>query len=147
VPSKQLAVLAAVLLVTGCSSDNLYDPQKFFPGKDRHGWEDCSAKFGPSGTGIQICAFYAPNTLAPTSYAMSFLIPNDEHIRLVVYDEHALLVKTLLDQDMTATLPIGPAHVVDWDFTDAKGHPVMPGDYRVYFRAGDYVSSSDVTAP
>ena len=92
--SKQLAVLAAALLVTGCSSDNLYDPQKFFPGKDRHGWEDCSDKFGATGTGIQICAFYFPNSLAPTSYSMSFLIPNDEHVRLVAYDEHALLVRS-----------------------------------------------------
>jgi hypothetical protein len=147
VPSKQLAVLAAALLLAGCSSDNLYDPQKFFPGRDRHGWEDCSDKFGPNGTGIQICAFYFPNPLAPTAYAMSYHIPNDEHVRLSVYDQHAVLYQVLLDQDQLANLP-EVSYPITWVFTDAVGRKIVPsGNYRLYFRAGDFVSSSDVTVP
>ncbi len=144
----QLALLFAVLLVGGCSSDNIYDPQKFFPGHNPHGWSDCEDKFGPVGTGIQICAsyFYPPGSIAPSSYAMSYHIPNDEHVRLAVYDEHALLVKVLIDQDRLANLPLD-SYPIDWDFTDADGNRVPSGDYRLYFRAGEFVSSSDVEVP
>ena len=63
-----------------------------------------------------------------------------------VFDEHAKAVKFLLDDDEPATLP-GEFRQppVIWDFTDESGHRVPDGDYRVYFQAGDFLSTSDIT--
>jgi hypothetical protein len=54
-------------------------------------------------------------------------------------------VVTLLDSDEPATLP-GQFRIppVAWGFTDANGNPVAEGDYRLYFKSGDFVSTSDV---
>ncbi len=65
-----------------------------------------------------------------------------------MFDSQAALVKTLLDADEPATLP-GQFRLppISWDFTDANGQPVGSGDYRLYFKAGDIVSTSDVQVP
>ena len=138
------------MLVAGCSSDNLYDPQKFFPGKDAHGWNDCQSKFGPPpGTATQICATlnFPPGSAVPTSYDMAYFLPETQHVLLVVYDEHAIWVRTLLDQDVPANPDNNRFYPISWDFTDAAGRRVKSGDYRLYFRAGDYITSSDVAVP
>ncbi len=145
-----LALVAAVVLLGGCSSDNLYDPQKFFPGKDPTGWSDCQSKFGPeTGTTTQICAslYYPPGSATASQYNMSYFLPENAHVLLAVYDEHALYVRTLLDQDVPANPDNQTFYTIAWDFTDAAGRRVQSGDYRLYFRAGDFISSSDVAVP
>jgi hypothetical protein len=66
-------------------------------------------------------------------------------VSIGVFDAHAKLVKTLLNDDEPATLP-GQFRLppVVWDFTDDSGHRVPDGDYRVYFQSGDFLSTSDV---
>ncbi len=148
--SASVAFLAAFALVAGCSSDNLYDPQKFFPGHDATGWNDCQSKFGPPpGTAVQICAslYYPPGSSVATAYEMAYFLPENAHVLLAVYDEHALWVKTLLDQDVQANPDNQTFYPIAWDFTDAAGRRVKSGDYRLYFRVGDYITSSDVAVP
>lgn len=140
--------LAVLLALTGCSSDGVFSPQKFFPGNDRHSFSDCD-KFGPSGDEPQVCAgfFTAPGKTEAT-YFISFFIPDARHVRISVYDQNAKLVKTLLDSDEAANLPgFYRQPPVEWDFTDHEGVRVKPGDYRIYLSAGDYLNSSDVEVP
>jgi len=140
--------LALLLAIAGCSSDGVFSPQKFFPGSERQSFSDCG-KFGPSGFEPQICAgFYTAPGKTEATYFISFFIPNDEHVRIAVYDQNAKLVKVLLDQDEPANLPgFYRQPPVEWDFTNQEGERVQPGDYRVYFSAGDVLVPSDVVAP
>jgi hypothetical protein len=66
-------------------------------------------------------------------------------VTIGVFDTHAKLVKTLLNDDEPATLPgqFRQPPIV-WDFTDDGGNHVPDGDYRVYFQSGDFLSTSDV---
>jgi hypothetical protein len=67
-------------------------------------------------------------------------------VLLAVFDARGALVRTLLDEDQSA-VPLGVWLTVEWRFTDDAGQRVPSGDYRAYFRAGDFVSSSDVEVP
>jgi len=144
-------LLAPILLLvaSGCSSDAIYGPQTFFPGGNRHSWSDCE-KFASGSADVQICAGYSylPGgiDLTPQSYVISYYIASDQHVLLSVFDSRGALVRTLIDQDQSA-VPQGSWLNFDWKFTDGAGTRVPPGDYRLYFRAGDFVSSSDVTVP
>jgi hypothetical protein len=140
--------LALLLALAGCSTDNVFAPQKFFPGSDRHSFSDCG-KFGPSGSEPQVCAgFYTAPGKTEATYFISFFIPAPERVRIAVYDQNAKLVKTLLDSDEPANLPgFYRQPPVEWDFTNHEGARVPPGDYRIYLSAGDYLNSSDVEAP
>jgi hypothetical protein len=134
-----------MLAVAGCSADGIHAPQKFFPGSQANSWESCD-KFGTAGDQIQICASTGllPNQIQP-SYNIRFSLPNAAHVLIAVFDTHAERVKILLDDDEPATLPGSFRNPpVAWDFTDAQGNRVPSGDYRVYFRSGDFLSSSDV---
>lgn len=142
-------LLAALLVaLAGCSTDGIYSPQKFFPGKQRQGWTDCG-KFGPSGSLPQVCAgFYNAPGATEATYFISFFIPNEAYVRIAVYDESSKLVKVLLDQDEPANLPgFYRQPPVEWNLTDHLGARVPSGDYRVYLRAGDFVTASDVEVP
>lgn len=136
-------------MLLGCSADGIHDPQKFFPGSDLESWDACS-KFGdPAEDQIQICASTGllPGRSSAT-YNILFALPNSSHVRIAVFDETAALVKILLDSDEAATLPgLFRQPPIAWDFTDAAGHRVPGGDYRIYFRAGDFLSTSDVPVP
>jgi hypothetical protein len=152
VPPKSPARLLALILLlatAGCSSDAIYGPQKFFPGGNRHSWSDCG-KFASGGPDVQICAgmSYLPGgiDLTPQSYVISYNIASDQHVLLAVFDARGALVRTLLDEDQSA-VPLGVWLTVEWRFTDDAGQRVPSGDYRAYFRAGDFVSSSDVEVP
>ena len=96
---------------------------------------------------MTICAseLTLPGATSP-SYNINFAIPAPEHVRIAVFDEHASLVRVLFDADEPATLS-GSFRMppISWDFTDAAGRRVPEGSYRLYFQAGDYVSTSDVT--
>jgi hypothetical protein len=144
----QLAVVALVLALAGCSSDGIHSPQKFFPGSERTAWNDCG-KFTESGNSIAICANTAVLPGATSaSYNIQFALPSAEHVRIAVFDENAALVKVLFDADEPPTFP-GSFRVppISWDYTDAHGVHVPPGDYRLYFQAGDFVSTSDLEVP
>jgi len=123
----------------------VHSPQEFFPGSDKTSWDACD-KFGTPGDQIQICASTGllAGQPAPT-YNIRFNMPNAGHVTIGVFDSHARLVKSLLDQDEPATLPgqFRQPPVV-WDFTDSEGHRVSDGDYRVYFQSGEFLSTSDV---
>ena len=58
------------------------------------------------------------------------------------------LVKVLFDADEPPTFP-GSFRTppISWNYTDARGARVRSGDYRVYFQAGDFISTSDVEVP
>jgi hypothetical protein len=144
VPLRVLALLCVAVIV-GCSADNVDSPLKFFPGSERTGWNDCG-KFGGGGNEVQVCAalINAPGTSVPVSYSISFFLPSPADVRIAVFDAHGGLVKVLLDDSEPAT--VGPFRTppVDWDLTDQQGVHVRHGDYRVYMRAGQFLSSSDV---
>jgi len=96
---------------------------------------------------VAICA---ANGVLPgasqSTYNISFFVPEPEHVRIAVFDEHASLVNVLFDADEPATLAgTFRSPPVSWDFTDARGNRVPDGEYRLYFQAGDYVSTSDLT--
>jgi len=79
------------------------------------------------------------------TYNIRFNIPNSDHIKIAVFDSHAALVKVIFDADEPATLPNEfRSPPIIWNFTDANGHRVPDGDYRLYFSATDFLSTSDV---
>lgn len=85
-----------------------------------------------------------PGAPAP-SYNIQFALPSPAHIRVAVFNDRAELVKVIFDQDEPATLQ-GSFRIppLSWDFTDASGHRVPAGDYRIYFQTGQITSTSDV---
>ena len=98
---------------------------------------------------IQVCANTGLLPGATTaSYNIRFALPEAEHVQISVFDEHGALVKVLLDSDEPSTLP-GEFRQppIPWDYTNAEGEPVGTGDYRLYFKAGSFVSTSDVEVP
>jgi 5-hydroxyisourate hydrolase-like protein (transthyretin family) len=102
-----------------------------------------------TGNEILICASVGllPGSTAP-SYNINFWLPASTHVLISVFDSQAAFVKTLLDDDEPSNLP-GQFRVppVTWNYTDSDGKRVASGDYRIYFKAGDYLSTSDVEAP
>ncbi len=146
---RVLVVLCLAALVVGCSADNVDSPLEFFPGSQRTTWEDCG-KFGGGGNDIQVCAamFNQYGTTTPSFYSISFFLPTPSDVFIAVFDAHGALVKVLLNDPEPAT--IGPFRQppVEWDLTDAQGHRVPGGDYRIYMRVGEtFLSSSDVELP
>lgn len=141
---RQWLAVAAIALV-GCSADGIHSPQKFFPGSTLTNWDECS-KFGTTSNTIAICA--TSGTLpgrTTSSYNVDFFIPSPAHILIAVFDEHANRVKVVFDADEPATLS-GTFRIppVPWDYTDESGRRVPNGQYRMYFKAGDFISTSDV---
>lgn len=141
-----LAIVAFALV--GCNSDGIHSPQKFFPGSQLTSWDECG-KFSQSGNAVTICAsdWVLPGA-ATSSYNIQFAIPSADHVRIAVFNENAALVKVLFDADEPPTFP-GTFRTppISWNYTDARGARVRSGDYRVYFQAGNFVSTSDVVAP
>jgi hypothetical protein len=80
------------------------------------------------------------------SYNIRFNIPNQDHIKIAVFDSHAALLKILFEADEPATLPNEfRSPPIVWDFTDANGARVADGEYRLFFSATNFQSTSDVT--
>ena len=147
-PLRVLACLC-VAAALGCSADNVDSPLVFFPGSQRTSWDDCT-KFGGGGNEIQVCAGFVsqPGTGIPVSYSISFYLPRTLDVRIAVYDSHGALVRLLLNDQEPATIGQFRTPPVDWDFKNAAGERVPPGDYRVYMTAGDsFLSSSDLAIP
>jgi hypothetical protein len=135
----------ACLALVGCNSNSIHARQPFFPGSELTSWSACD-KFSGVTSEIQICASKGPLAGATAiSYNISFMLPNDAHVLIAVFDDHADLVKVLLDQDEPATLPgFFRQPPVPWDFKDANGKGVPAGNYRLYFKSGSFQSTSDV---
>ena len=134
------------LALVGCNSNPIHARQPFFPGSELTSWSACGDKFSGASSGIAICAsvYASPAGTVPT-YNISFSLPNDAHVLIAVFDGTAELVKVLLDQDELASPPgFFRQPPVAWDFKDASGHGVPAGNYRVYFKSGDFQSTSDV---
>lgn len=140
-----MLLVLACLGIAGCSSDSIHSAQTFFPGDQRTSWDSCD-KFSSTQDEVTICATTSllPGQSAPT-YNIRFNTPNSDHIKIAVFDSHAALVKVLFDADEPATLPDEfRSPPILWDFTDANGARVPDGDYRIYFSATDFLSTSDV---
>lgn len=132
--------------LVGCSADAIHSPQKFFPGSQLTSWNQCS-KFTDLTNEVIICADLGtlPGDTGQ-SYVINFFLPAPEHVRLAVFNEKAELVRVLFDGDEPATLSgTFRSPPIPWDFTDASGRRVPEGDYRLYFQAGEFVSTSDLT--
>lgn len=140
-----VALILTVLVHAGCNSDSIHSPQKFFPGSQLTAWSDCS-KFAAPGNEVAICASVGllPGA-ASTSYNIQFFLPSAAHVRIAVFNEHAKLIKVIFEADEPPSIP-GSFRTppISWDFTDANGARVPPGDYRLYFQADDFVSTSDL---
>jgi hypothetical protein len=147
VPLRVLA-LVALAAIAGCSSDEVNSPLTFFPGSQPSSWSACD-KFGASGDQVLVCATYVtdPTTNVATSYAISFYLPIQAHVHIAVFDVHGALVNVLLDSDELATIGQYRTPPVTWNFTNAHGARVGRGDYRIYFSAGQFLTSSDVAVP
>ena len=140
--------MLACFALVGCSSDAIHGQQTFFPGSTRTSWAECD-KFSGISDEIEICASIGlmPGASQQT-YNISFFLPNDASVLIAVFDSHAALVKVLLQSEETATVPgFFRQPPVVWDFTDAKGARVSPGDYRFYFKSGETQSTSDLVVP
>ena len=140
------AVAALTVLVhAGCNSDGIHSPQKFFPGSELTRWNDCSKFEAPDNT-VAICASVGllPGSSGP-SYNIQFFLPSAAHVRIAAFDEHAALVKVIFESDEPPSIP-GAYRTppISWDFTDANGVRVPAGDYRLYFQADEFVSTSDL---
>jgi hypothetical protein len=146
----RVAALALLLSLVGCSSDAVYGPQTFFPGSTRTSWDNCQKFTNPSPV-PQVCAgFTLPGgglDLTPINYAISYYLPEPAYVRISVFNAKGALVTLLLQ----GSEPAGDLQqnwpTVIWDFTDAAGVRVATGEYRIYFRADNYVTSSDVAVP
>ena len=135
----------ACLALVGCNTNPIHGRQPFFPTSELTSWAACD-KFSGISDQIQICASTGllPGATERT-YNISFSLPNDTHVLIAVFNSNAERLKVLHDQDEPATLPgFFRQPPIAWDFKDGKGVPVPPGDYRIYFKAGDFQSTSDV---
>lgn len=132
----------------GCSADGIHSTQQFFPGSELTSWDACD-KFATTGDHIAVCA---TKGLLPDGvtegYSIQFALPAPVHVRIAVFDSRAALVKVLFDADEPATVQgYFRTPPIEWDFTDANGVLVKPGQYRLYFKAEQYLSTSDVVYP
>ncbi|MEK7347674.1 MAG: hypothetical protein AABZ94_02260 [Candidatus Eisenbacteria bacterium] len=140
--------MLACFALVGCNSDAIHGRQAFFPGSTLTSWTACE-KFSGISDVIRICASAGllPGATQQT-YNISFSLPNDAHVLIAVFDNHAALVKGLFNADEPATLPgFFRQPPIAWDFTDAKGVRVPAGSYRLYFKSGSFQSTSDVEVP
>jgi hypothetical protein len=131
--------------LVGCNTNSIHERQPFFPGSQLTSWSACG-KFSGAQSDIEICAGVGllPSATTPT-YNISFSLPNNAHVLIAVFDANAAFVRTLLDMDELATLPgFFRQPPVAWDFKDAKGVKMPAGTYRIYFKSGDFQSTSDV---
>jgi hypothetical protein len=147
VPLRVLAFLCAALIL-GCSAENVHSPLEFFPGSEPTSWEDCG-KFGSGGNDIQVCAAVVnqPGTNTPIGYSISFYLPSPSDVLIAAYDSRGALVRVLLNSSEPATIGQFRTPPVEWDLKDSQGVRVEGGHYRVYMRAGEFLSSSDLTLP
>jgi hypothetical protein len=76
-----------------------------------------------------------PNPFNPTT-AIQFDVAHAGHVALEVYDVQGRLVRTLVDEHMTAS-----RRSVVWNGVDNRGHPVTSGVYFARLQVGNLVET------
>ncbi len=157
--TEKLFVLALVgglllfLLLCSCEKENLIDPPDFFESAKSYSsanpdfWSECDHGCGlftpaslpaapPPGGSVFICT--GPN---PTSgpFCIEYTIQSEEDVAMSVYSQKGEKLRTLVRARQSAL-----THSASWDLTDDSGREVPNGTYRVFFKAGDYVTHGDV---
>ena len=96
------------------------------------GWTPLSVKeISGVATEFALAQNY-PNPFNPTTN-IRFSLPNDQHVRLQVFDITGALVKTLIDQAIR-----GGNMEVAWDGTNSAGIKVSSGMYLYRLQAGEF---------
>ena len=100
----------------------------------------CMVRFPFSEFSVQIAQVigYAleqnhPNPFNPTT-RIGFSVDGDAHVRLSIYDVSGRLVRTLVDQRLSAG-----SYAEEWDARDARGNTLGTGVYFYYLKAGNRV--------
>jgi hypothetical protein len=158
--AEKLLVLTLVgslllfFLFCSCENKNLIDPLDFFDSADDYVsgdpdfWPECAHSCGtlappvqsrlapPPGGDITVCT--GPN---PTSgpFCIEYVLREEADVALSVYSQKGEKIKTLVRARQTAL-----TRSVNWDLTDDDGRGVVDGTYRVFFKAGEYVTHGDV---
>ncbi len=81
----------------------------------------------------------APNPFNPTTQ-IQFALPQDEHVRLGIYNALGQEVVTLIDEQRSAGY-----HNVSWNGRDKGGRAVSTGLYIYRIQAGEFVTSRKMT--
>ena len=81
----------------------------------------------------------SPNPFNPST-RIGFRLPHDGPVSLKVFDVRGALVRTLVDETMTAG-----THAVTWDGNDGQGSPVASGVYLYELQAGGQVARDKMT--
>ncbi|UCF79621.1 MAG: hypothetical protein JSW03_05105 [Candidatus Eiseniibacteriota bacterium] len=152
-----LTLLGAFLIFTAlcsCEKENLIDPPDFFESADSYDagspdfWPVCPYSCGdlvpspeaqaapPPGGDIYICT--GPN---PTSgpFCVEYTLRAEADVAMSVYSQKGEKINSLVRENQ---LPLTYSRT--WDLTDEDGRQVPNGTYRVFFKAGDYVTHGDV---
>lgn len=93
--------------------------------------DESAAKIGDLPDQFELNQNY-PNPFNPTTN-ISFTLPTSEHVSLYIYNVYGQLVKTLLEQPMSAG-----SHTIEWNATDQNGNRVASGIYLYRLVAGKY---------
>ncbi len=97
------------------------------------GWTPLAVKELPGmPSGFDLAQNY-PNPFNPTTN-IRFSLPQEEHVRLHIFDITGKLVKTLIDEAITAG-----NREIEWDGTNIDGQKVASGLYLYRMQAGNYV--------
>ena len=81
----------------------------------------------------------APNPFNPRT-TIAFVLGADGHAALEVFDLRGRLIRTLIDQQLTAG-----EHSVIWDGVDQAGHSVSAGTYLYRVRSGGWSEQRKMT--
>lgn len=93
--------------------------------------DDAAAKVGELPISFELGQNY-PNPFNPTTN-IDFTLPTAEHVMLQIINVRGQVVKTLLDQQMSAG-----SHTIEWNATDQSGSKVASGIYIYRIVAGKY---------
>jgi len=142
------------VMLCSCDKENLIDPPDFFQSADTYiagdpdFWSECDHPCGsfapppqsisapPPNGDILICT--GPN---PTSgpICIEYVLRTEADVAMSVYSQKGEKLKTLVRSRQSAL-----TRSTEWDLTDDSGREVANGTYRVFFKAGDYVTHGDV---
>ncbi len=80
-----------------------------------------------------------PNPFNPTT-TISYSLPKSEHVTIDIYNINGQVVRSLVDQVMSAG-----THTIEWDATSDGGTKVATGMYLYRFNAGDISETKKMT--
>lgn len=142
------------LMLCSCDNENLIDPPNFFESADSYSsgdpdfWPQCTHTCGtpalpphsnaapPPGDEILICTGPTPT---PGPICLEYTLHSQADVAIAVYSQKGEKIKTLVRERQFAV-----TYSCMWDLTDDSGRGVTNGTYRVFFKAGDYVTHGDI---